>query len=114
MEVGDARVIIGCDDAEATGLVARHIAYGDGDIGAGCLVLANHRAIVLLVDMVARKNHQRLGVGFDDKVAILVEGVGGTALPALIAAPAVGLPDMNATVGAVKIPGPTTADVLVQ
>ena len=52
-----------------------------GDVGAALLVERDHRAVVHLVDVVAGEHEHRLGAMLLDDVQVLVNGVGGAAIP---------------------------------
>ena len=56
---------------------------GEGDVGAGVLVLLQHEAVVHLVDVVAGEDEDVLGLLGADGVDVLVDGVGGALVPGL-------------------------------
>ncbi len=69
------------DDAELRDLVGADGQGGEGDLGAGVLVLLQHAGVVHLVDVVARKDDDVLGLFGADGVDVLVDGVGGALVP---------------------------------
>ena len=75
----------------------------------------HHLGVVHLVDVVAGENHDVLGVKAVDEVDVLVDGVGGALVPALLLVVAlVGGQDLGAAVGLVQAPGLTVADIFIQ
>jgi len=87
--------------------------HGDGQVGASLLVKAQKIAIILLVDMVAGEDQQRVAAVALDKRTVLIQRIRRAAVPVLVVAPAVGLPDLQA-VGSlpVEVPGLADAEML--
>ena len=54
---------------------------GEGDVGAGVLMLAKHLAVVHFVDVIAGENEDVLGLLGADGIDVLVDGVGGAHVP---------------------------------
>ena len=102
-------------DAEARGLVHRHLDDRDRAGRAGLLMRAEHFIIVHFVHMVAREDEHAVGVIHLDEVHVLIDGVGraGKPRPALPRALIRGQ-DVHAAVDAVQIPRLTAADVAVE
>ena len=81
LEAVDAVVAIDFDHAEARDFVGRDLDGGQRDVGGRVLVLLEHLAVVHLVDVVAGKNEDVLGLLGADGVDVLVNGVGGAHVP---------------------------------
>ena len=71
------------DDAEAGDLVGRDGQGGNGDVGAGVLVLLQHAAVVHLVDLVAGEDEDMARLLGADGIDVLVDRVGGALVPGL-------------------------------
>src|SRR4051812_38100477 len=114
MELENA-IVVGCGhDPEAMSLFTRHIHHCDRDIRAIFFMLSQHRAVVLLVDMVAREDEQRVRTSRSDEVSVLIERIGRTAIPILIVAATIRLPETDAAPRPVKVPRPPGANVIVE
>lgn len=102
-------------DAEARGLVHRHLDDRDRAGRAGLLMRAEHPVIVHFVHMVAREDEHAVGVIHLDEVHVLIDGVGraGKPRPALPRALIRGQ-DVHAAVDAVEVPCLAAADVAVE
>ena len=102
-------------DAEARGLVHRHLDDRDRAGRAGLLMRAEHFVIVHFVHMVAREDEHAVGVIHLDEVHVLIDGVGraGKPRPALPRALIRGQ-DVHAAVDAVEVPCLAAADVAVE
>ena len=106
---------VGIQDAEAAGFFQGHGAHGDGAGGTVLLVECHHLGVVHLIDMVAGQNHHILRVEAVDEVNVLIDGVGGALVPALLLVmPLVGGQHLSTGVGLVQVPGLAVADVFIQ
>jgi hypothetical protein len=65
------------------GLRQRRLDAGHGDVGAAGRVLGQHHRVVHLVDMVAGEDQHLRGPRIPQQVEVLVDGVGGAAVPGL-------------------------------
>ena len=82
LEADDPSVDVGLDDAELRGLADRHRQAGDGGQRVLGQVEVHHLAHVHLVDVVGAEDHDDVGAEVLDQVEVLVDGVGGAAVPA--------------------------------
>src|SRR5271170_150995 len=83
-EADDAPVFIGFDDAETAGsFLRRNFESGDGNVRTGFDVLLEHLLIIHLVDVVAGKNEDEIGLLGADGIDVLIDGVGGALIPVL-------------------------------
>jgi hypothetical protein len=76
-KAGDLAVAGDLDDAEAGDVGGLDGQGGEGDVGAGVDMLAEHLAVVHLVDVVAGEDEDVPGLLGADGVDVLVDGVGG-------------------------------------
>ena len=84
-ERGDVALLVDRHDAEGTRLGARHLDAADGARAAVHDVVGQHHRVVHLVDVVAGEHEDVVGTVAGDDVLVLVDGVGGAAVPALLA-----------------------------
>ena len=78
-------------------------------------MVGHHVGVVHLIDVVAGENHHIVGVEAIHKIDVLVNGVGGTLVPAgFLVVTLVGGQNLGAGMGLVQIPGLTVADILIQ
>ena len=75
-ELDDPVLLIGIHDTETAGFLHRDADNGDRGVGLVCLVEVEHFVVIHLVDVVARKDQQILGIVSVDKVDILGNGIG--------------------------------------
>ena len=115
LELVDKAVGPDVHDAEARGLLHRHLNDRDRAGSARLLVRTQHLVIVHFVHMVAREDEHAVGIIHLDEVHVLIDGVGraGKPRPALPRALIRGQ-DVHAAVDAVQIPRLTAADVAVE
>ena len=114
LKLGDAVVFVRVEDAEARRFFPRHFAHGDGQIRAVLDVLAQHRVVIHLVDVVAGEHQHVLRIPLRDEGNVLIDGVGRALVPFAGLAGLVRRQNVNAAVGKVKIPRRAGADVGVQ
>ena len=115
LELVDRAVGVGVHDAEAAGLLQGDVPHGDGAAGAGLLMEGYHGGVVHLVDVVAAQHHHVLRGVPVNEAQVLVDGVGGTLVPAaLLVVALVGGQHLGTAVGLVQTPGLAVADVFVQ
>ena len=112
--LGDAVVVVGREDAVAVRLFHRHLVQRHGDIGLVREVLQDQLFVVHLVDVVAGEDEHELGLRLFEEVDVLEDGVGGAAVPVGAFAAEVRLQQRDAAAGAVEIPRPADADVVVE
>ena len=110
----DRAVFARVHDAEAAGLLERHIAHGDCAVGAFLVVEGEHRRVVHLVDMVAGEDQHVVRLIAIDEANVLIDGVGRALVPFGVFTLGVGRQDLYAAVRAVQAPRLAVADVLVQ
>ena len=80
-ELHDIALIISCHDAESAGVFPWHLDYRYGKVGSVVLVLLQHKVVVHLVDMVARKDKNVLRLIHIDEVYVVVDGVCSALIP---------------------------------
>ncbi len=80
-EAGDGVVGIHVDDPEGRRGPARHLHAADRGIRVPFQVLRQHLGIVLLVDVVAGQDQDVVRFLGADGVQVLIDGIGGTAVP---------------------------------
>ena len=114
LEFEDGAVFVGVHDAEAAGLFHGDGADGDGAVGLGFLVKAEHLGVIHLIDVVAGEDQHLIGVVPVNEANILINGVGRALVPSRTLAPGVGRQDADAAVGVVEVPGLAVADVLIE
>src|ERR1035437_5455029 len=81
LEAVDAAVFVDIDDAEAKGFFRIDLDGCQRNVGSRVLVLLHHLAVVHLVDVVAGKNKNVLGLFRADGINVLVNGVGRALIP---------------------------------
>jgi hypothetical protein len=114
-KLSDPLVGVDAHDSEAMSLIGAYIHHRDGEIGPFFLVKAEQITVILLVDMVSGENQQQVAAVLGDQIAVLVQRTCGAAVPVLVAAPAVGLPDLEAVgPAAVQVPRLADGEVLHQ
>jgi len=113
-ELRHPAVFIGQHNAEAAGFLGQHVHHGNGQVGAALFVLAQHRPVVHLVDVIARQDEHRFGPALAQIIQVLEHRVGRAAVPVLVAAALIGLEQAHAPAAAVEIPRPADADVVVE
>ena len=115
LELVDKAVRPDVHDAEARGLLHRHLNDRDRAGGARLLVRTQHLVIVHFVHMIAREDEHAVGIIHLDEVHVLIDGVGraGKPRPALPRALIRGQ-DVHAAVDAVEVPCLAAADVAVE
>jgi hypothetical protein len=69
------------EHAEVPRLLGWHLDHADGDVGALLHVVGDHRAIVHLVDVIARKHEHVLRSVREDELDVLVDGIGRATVP---------------------------------
>ena len=115
LELVDGIVGVGVQNTETGSLRQGDASHGDG---AGSLVLfmvGHHVGVVHLIDVVAGENHHIVGVEAIHKIDVLVNGVGGTLVPAgFLVVTLVGGQNLRAGMGLVQVPGLTVSDILIQ
>ena len=114
LELNDVVRSVGVHDAEAAGFLPRHGTDGDGGVSALVDVVVQHGVVVHLVDVVTGQDQHVIGIILLDEGHVLVDGVGGAAIPVAGLAGLVGGQDEHAAVGQVQIPRSAGADVGVQ
>ena len=85
-EGGDAMGAVDRGDPEAMGVLRPDLGDGDGHVRPGLAVEAQHLPVVLLVDVIAAHDEDKLGTAGGDQRPVLVEGVGRAAVPAVLPA----------------------------
>ena len=80
-ELGDAIGVVGGQDAEFIGALQRHVHDTDGNVRLALFVISDHRTVVHLVNMIARQNQHMRRVMRPNEVQILIDRVGGAAIP---------------------------------
>ena len=101
-------------DAEAACLLQRNLQHRDGAVRILLLVIAQHVRIVHAVDVIARENDDIFGVVLVDERHVLIDGVGSALVPVGLFLPLIGRQNLDAAIGAVKIPRQPVADVLIE
>ena len=82
LEAGDAPVFVDFDDAELMGgLGGGNLDGADGDVRAGIEMLLEHLGVVHFVDVIAGEDKNVFRAFAADGVNVLVDGVGGAAIP---------------------------------
>ena len=82
-EPGDAIGFVDRDDAEALAVLDRHFDRRQRDLRRHVLVEAEHLLVVHLVDVIAGEHDDVARVLADDRVEVLVHGVGRALIPVL-------------------------------
>ena len=80
-ELADAVVVVDAHHAEARGLLQWHLYTAHRDVRLGLDEGREHRAVVHLVDVVARQYQHELRVVAADDIDVLVDRVGGAGIP---------------------------------
>jgi len=81
-EADDAPVLVDFNDAELVGGLGRgNLDGADGDVRAGIEMLLEHLGIVHFVDVIAGEDKNIFRAFAADGVDVLVDGVGGAAIP---------------------------------
>ena len=115
LEFIDGVVGVGVQDAEAGGLLQGHVPHSDGAGRTVLLMIIHHLGVVHLIDVVAGEDDHILRVEPVDEVDVLIDGVGGALVPALLLVVAlIGGQHLGAAMGLVQVPGLAVADVFVQ
>ncbi len=91
-----------------------HLHDRNRDVGLALLVKGEHRVVVLLVDVVAGQDQQRVGAPVRHRRQVLVHRVGRALVPVAAFATEVRLQHPNAASHAVEVPRPPDANVVVQ
>ena len=114
VELIDLAVLVGVEDTEARSLLKGNVDDRDGAGGVLRLVILEHLVVVHLVDVVARKNDDIVGIIALDVVDVLINGVSGARVPVRALDRLIGAEAVNARVHTVEIPRLTVADVLIE
>jgi hypothetical protein len=81
-EADDAPVFVHFDHAElVSGFIHGNLNGANGDVGGGVQMLLEHLGVVHFVDVVAAQNKDVLRALAADRVDVLIDGVGGAAIP---------------------------------
>ena len=113
-ELDDAVLSVGVHDTEAGGFLPRHGTNGDSGVSTLLDMVLQHGIVVHLVNVVTGQDQHVIGIILLDEGHVLVDGVGGAAIPVAGLAGLVGGQDEHAAVGKVQIPRSAGADVAVQ
>ena len=114
LEFQDAVVLIGIHNAEAAGLIQRHVQNGNGTVRTRFLMLLQHLAVVHFIDMVTGQNQHVVRIITVDEIQILIDRIGGTLIPVCAVASLIRRQNAYTAGHAVQIPGLTVADILIQ
>ena len=115
LKLVDEPVLPHVHDAEARGLLHRHLNDGDGARRARRSVRAQHFGVVHLIHMVAGEDEHVIGVIHLDEVHVLIDRVRGSGKPrAALPRALVRREDVHAAVGRVEIPRLPAADIPVE
>ena len=114
LKFNDAVVRVDVHDAERRGDLPRHGADGDGAVGLGVDVRAEHLVVVHLIDVIARKNQNIVRVVLLDEADVLVDGVCRAAVPLAALGRHVRWQHEHAAVVQVEVPRLAGADVAVE
>ena len=112
-EPGDALGLVHRDDAEALAVLDRHFDRGQRDLRPHVLMEAEHLLVIHLVDVVAREHDDVARVLADDRIQVLVDGVGGALIPVLADA-LLRRQDLDELAELLRHHGPALADVAVE
>jgi hypothetical protein len=82
-EAGDAIVLFNSADAETVGFLRRYLNRGQGDVGIVLQVPLRHRQVIHLLNRIRGQNQHQVGRFGGDGLRVLVDGVGGAAVPVL-------------------------------
>ena len=82
-EPGDAVLIVHLQHAEAAGFFRGDLEHRQRRAGAAILVEAQHLRVVHLVDVIAGQHDQVLRVLAENRVQVLIDGIGGALVPLL-------------------------------
>ncbi len=111
-KIGHAVVGSGGHDAKSRGHGRRDAKGGNGHVRRVVGVKCQHGIKVHLVDVIAREDQRQIGVAAFDKREILLDGVGGAAVPVGLETRLVGLVELQAAgERTVEVPRPPGADV---
>ena len=80
-------VFFGFDDAEFRGLLLFDGDGGNGGLRAALHMEFHHLADVHAINMIRAEDGHHVGLGLFDEVHVLIDGVGGAAIPVLILRP---------------------------
>ena len=113
-EFGDGAVVVDADHAEGGGLLARHLHARHRGLDAGFQVVAQHLAVVLLVDVVTGE-HEDVArrVRFDD-LQVLEHRIGGAAVPAFRRRLLLGRPQLHEFVERARQEAPAALHMVQQ
>ena len=115
MEARDTAPLIRVDDSHAARIIKAHLADRDGHVGTTALVGGNQALVIHLVDVVAGKHEHRLGTARHHFAQILQHRICRAAVPVRsIAAADLRLQESHAADGAVEIPRPSAADMVIE
>jgi len=81
---GDLLARIHTHDSKATDLFRLDVHHRHGEVGALILVESNQITIILLIDVVSRKDQQIVGTIITDEVTILIKRIGRASIPILV------------------------------
>ena len=114
LELRNGIPVIYIHNAEAACLLPGDLHNGDGTVGPGLLMAAEHPGVVHFIDMVAGEDGHIVRVIQVYEADILIDGIGGALVPPGPGIALIGGQDMYAAVHAVQLPGLAAADVAVQ
>ena len=83
MEAGDQAVFRGLDHTELDGLFLLDRNRRDGHLRAALDVKFDHLADVHAIDVIGAEDRDHVRLGLLDQIDVLVNGVGGAAIPVL-------------------------------
>ncbi|MPN27828.1 hypothetical protein SDC9_175262 [bioreactor metagenome] len=106
--------LAGVHDPETGGLGQRHLQYRHRARRACFFMVTQHVGVVHFINMVAAEDKDVFRVVLVDEVHVLVDGVGGAAVPFAALALHIGRQHEHAAVGQVQVPGLAGANVAVE
>ena len=113
-ELDDVVVLIDVHDAKGRSDLPRNGTDCDGDVRAGFDMSGEHLVIIHLVDMVAGQDQNVLGIILLDEVDILVDGIGGAAVPFAALGSHIGRKHKYAAVAQVEVPRLAGTDIAIK
>ncbi|MNQ60437.1 hypothetical protein D3C85_747160 [compost metagenome] len=113
-EGADLALLVDVHHPEGGRLRTRHLDAGHRHLGAEAHVIEQHGGVVHLVDVIPRQHHYVFGAVVANDVDVLVDGIGGAAIPVHLVHPLLGRQQIDELVHLIAQEGPARLQVAQQ